>query len=252
MLGGSFWVAILRNGLSAFLLMTVFLLLDRPKLPMKKTILYYAVYGVSLNFLYSLWYMVSIRSFVKLSGLSALLLVGVFCFAMSGEGIYLSMYKMALAFYFLAICVVLGIDISRLWFDGSRWVDLLIRIIIIAIVILFVVKKFRRSFLYNLDFLREEMDLFSVVTMLISVMAASIIIYWPNGQPLSMGNIVRLLANLFMAGIVQYTVFHLYIHLGKKRVLSGRKPYSCHERTAFALSVRPCGRGGGKGGKDPS
>lgn len=50
MLGGSFWVAMLRNGLSAFLLMTVFLLLDRPKLPMKKTILYYVVYGASLNF----------------------------------------------------------------------------------------------------------------------------------------------------------------------------------------------------------
>ena len=84
MLGGSFWVAMLRNGLSAFLLMAVFLLLDRPRLPMKKTILYYAVYGTGLNFLYSLWYMVSIRSFVKFSGLSALLLVGIFCFAMSG------------------------------------------------------------------------------------------------------------------------------------------------------------------------
>ncbi|KAI4450257.1 hypothetical protein C823_004790 [Eubacterium plexicaudatum ASF492] len=162
--------------------------------------------------------MVSIRSFVKLSGLSALLLVGVFCFAMSGEGIYLSLYKMALAFYFLAICVVLGIDISRLWFDGNRWVDLLIRVIIIVIVILFVTKKFRKSFLYNLDFLREEMDRFSVVTMLISIMAASIIIYWPNGHPLSIGNVVRLLANLIMAGIVQYTVFHLYIHLGKEHI----------------------------------
>ncbi len=218
MLGGSFWVAMLRNGLSAFLMMSVFLLLDRPKLPMKKTILYYVAYGVGLNFLYSLWYMVSVRSFIKLSGLSSLLLVGVFCFAMSGEGIYLSMYKLALAFYFLAICVVLGIDISRMWFDGNLWVDLLIRIIIISIVLLFVTKKFRRSFLYNLDFLREEMDLFSVVTMLISVMAASIIIYWPSGHQLSMGNIVRLLANLIMAGIVQYTVFHLYIHLGKEHV----------------------------------
>ena len=167
MLGGSFWVAMLRNGLSAFLLMAVFLLLDRPRLPMKKTILYYVVYGTGLNFLYSLWYMVSIRSFVKFSGLSALLLVGIFCFAMSGEGIYLSLYKMALAFYLLAVCVALGIDISRLWFDGNRWVDLLIRVDITVIAILLVAVKFRKSFLYNLDFLREEMDLFSAVTMLI-------------------------------------------------------------------------------------
>ncbi len=218
MLGGSFWVAMLRNGLSAFLLMAVFLLLDRPRLPMKKTILYYAVYGTGLNFLYSLWYMVSIRSFVKFSGLSALLLVGIFCFAMSGEGIYLSLYKMALAFYLLAVCVALGIDISRLWFDGNRWVDLLIRVDITVIAILLVAVKFRKSFLYNLDFLREEMDLFSAVTMLISIMVASLIIFWPNEQPISMGNIVRLLVNLFMAGIVQYTIFHLYIHLGKEHI----------------------------------
>ncbi len=218
MLGGSFWVAMLRNGLSAFLLMAVFLLLDRPRLPMKKTILYYVVYGTGLNFLYSLWYMVSIRSFVKFSGLSALLLVGIFCFAMSGEGIYLSLYKMALAFYLLAVCVALGIDISRLWFDGNRWVDLLIRVDITVIAILLVAVKFRKSFLYNLDFLREEMDLFSAVTMLISIMVASLIIFWPNEQPISMGNIVRLLVNLFMAGIVQYTIFHLYIHLGKEHI----------------------------------
>ena len=36
MLGGSFWTAFLRNGISAGLIMLVFLLLDRPKLPMKK------------------------------------------------------------------------------------------------------------------------------------------------------------------------------------------------------------------------
>lgn len=36
MLGGSFWIAFLRNGIGAGLIMTVFLMLDRPRQPMKK------------------------------------------------------------------------------------------------------------------------------------------------------------------------------------------------------------------------
>lgn len=36
MLGGSIWVAALRNVMGAGLMMTVFLLLDRPRMPMKK------------------------------------------------------------------------------------------------------------------------------------------------------------------------------------------------------------------------
>ena len=33
MLGGSFWIAFLRSAIAAGLLMTVFLLLDRPRFP---------------------------------------------------------------------------------------------------------------------------------------------------------------------------------------------------------------------------
>ena len=38
MLGGSFWIAALRNTISIGLMMGFFLMLDRPKFSMKKTI----------------------------------------------------------------------------------------------------------------------------------------------------------------------------------------------------------------------
>ena len=38
MLGGSFWVAVLRNAMSMGLMMSFFLMLDRPRYAMKKTI----------------------------------------------------------------------------------------------------------------------------------------------------------------------------------------------------------------------
>ena len=40
MLGGSFLVAVFRNTVSAGLMLSFFLMLDRPRFPMKKTILY--------------------------------------------------------------------------------------------------------------------------------------------------------------------------------------------------------------------
>lgn len=216
MLGGSFWIALLRNGMIAALMMGVFLLLDRPRFCMRGTILGYLLYGSLLSIGYSIWYWHDLESYIRFSGLSSLFLIGIFCTCMSSERIYLSIYKMSLAFYLLSACVVFGIDISRLWFGSSFWVDLFVRFCMIIAILYFVKQKFRRIFLSNLEFLSRELDLFSVVALVVSVLLASLIVYWPTERRLSGANIMRLLASLFMAGVIQYTIFHLYIHLGKE------------------------------------
>ncbi len=48
MLGGSFWVALFRNAISLGLMLTFFLMLDRPKLSMKKAIWCYGAFGITL------------------------------------------------------------------------------------------------------------------------------------------------------------------------------------------------------------
>ena len=48
MLGGSFWIAALRNTISIGLMMGFFLMLDRPKFSMKKTIYCYIGSGGAL------------------------------------------------------------------------------------------------------------------------------------------------------------------------------------------------------------
>lgn len=216
MLGGSLWIALLRNGMIALLMMGVFLLLDRPKFGMRRTILGYLFYGSLLSVGYSIWHQMDLDSYILFSGLSSLFLIGIFCTWMSSERVYLSIYKMSLAFYLLSVCVVFGIDISRLWFGSSLWVDLFVRFIMTTAILLFIKKKFRRLFLSNLEFLSHEMDLFSVAALIVSVLLASVIVYWPTDRQLSAVNMMRLLASLFMAGMFQYTIFHLYIHLGKE------------------------------------
>ena len=46
MLGGSFGVAMLRNGMSVVLMLSFFLMLDRPRLPIKKAVFSYVVFGM--------------------------------------------------------------------------------------------------------------------------------------------------------------------------------------------------------------
>lgn len=216
MLGGSFWIALLRNAISSSLMLAFFLMLDRPRFSMKKTIWCYAAFDISLITIYSVWYLNANASFVKYAALSTLFVIGIFCTLMSGEVYYLSLYKMALAFYFFSVCTFCGVDVARWAFDGNLWVDILVRFICTVIVLAFTWKKFRKQFLGGIDFLIDEMDLFSAVTLFVSVMLGAIMAYWPNLQGFSVFNMVRAFLILFMAGVLQYTILHLYISLGQE------------------------------------
>lgn len=216
MLGGSFWIALLRNTMSAGMMMALFLMLDRPKFSMKKTIGCYLVFHVLLVSSYSLWYLLEPFSFVRYASLSTILVIGLFCGAMSSEVLYLSLYKMALAFYLFSASVFCGVDVARWWFEGNIWVDILVRGICMTLILFFTWKKIRTTFLAGVDYLMEEMDLFSAATLLVSVMIGAVVAYWPNLQGFSIFNMVRAFVTLFMAGMLHYAILHLYIHLGQE------------------------------------
>ncbi len=223
MLGGNFWIAFLRNTIGAGTIMTVFLMLDRPRVSMKKAFLYYAGFGLLTIITFSIWYFLDWESYIRFAGLPSLPVLGIFCSIISGEGIYLSLYKISLGFYLLSLCVVLGIDLSRWLFEGNLWADIVIRILFIVIVLYFFRKKFRRCFFENVDFLREEMDLFSGITLVMSFIMAAFVAYWPNERNFSVLNMIRIFLIMLLVGLIQYLIFHLYIHLGKENCYKAEK-----------------------------
>lgn len=223
MLGGSFYIALLRNTISAGLMMTFFLMLDRPRFSMKGTIWSYVVFGLVVIFGYSLWYLFHPASFVQYASLSSLVIIGIFCGLMSSENVYLSLYKMAVAFYVFSVCVFCGVDVAQWWFHGNLWVDILVRIVCAILILVFTWKKLRKLFLSGIDFLIEEMDLFSAITLFVSVMIGAVVAYWPNLQGFSVFNMVRAFVTLFMAGVIQYTILRLYIHLGQEHYYQREK-----------------------------
>lgn len=223
MLGGSFLLALLRNTISAGLMLSFFLMLDRPRFSMKKTIGCYIVFGIFLITAYSLWYLHGNKSFVQYAAMSTLLFIGIFCSLMSGDVLYLSLYKMALAFYLFSVSTFCGVDVARWGFDGNALVDLVVRFVCSAVILTVTWKKFRRQFLSGVDFLIDEMDMFSAVTLFVSVMLGAIMAYWPNLQGFSIFNMVRAFLILFMAGVLQYVILHLYIHLGQEHYYQAEK-----------------------------
>jgi len=223
MLGGSFWIALLRNTISAILMMSFFLMLDRPKFPIKKTARIYLIFGSLVVISYSLWYLFAYKSFMRIAGMSSFVVIGIFCTLMSRESIYLSLYKMASGFYCLSVSVFCGVDMSRWFFHGNIWVDIVIRLLCTTLLLIFTWKKLRKILLDNVDFLIEEMDLFSSVTLFVSILMGTIVAYWPNLQGFSIFNMVRATFILFMAGVIQYTILHLYIHLGREHQYQSEK-----------------------------
>lgn len=216
MLGGSVWVAALRNVMGAGLMMSVFLLLDRPKMSMKKTIWCYALFGLAAVISFSLWYLADSESFVRFSGMLTIPVMGIFCIKMSRDTLYLSLYKLTLGFYLLSLTVFCGIDAARIWFGEDMWADILIRLVMTVLILFLITSKVRRSFLEGIDYLREEMDWFSGVTVVLSILIAAIVAFWPGRHDFSMFHVVRTVLLFFMAGIIQYTVFQLYLHRGKE------------------------------------
>jgi len=216
MLGGSFWIALLRNGMGGAMMMAVFLMLDRPRISMKNAIICYIVFWAAVVWGFSIWYYLRPYVFVRFAGFFSLPVIGVFCCMMSRDSMYLSLYKISLSFYLLSLCVFLGVDISRWWFGESIWIDILIRMILMAVILFFLQNKFRKCFFDNLEFLREEMDLLSIVALVVCFIIAAFVAYWPSDRDFSILNMLRILVIMFMTGMIQYLVFHLYIHLGRE------------------------------------
>ena len=236
MLGGSYWISLLRNGIGATLMMAVFLLLDRPRFPMRKTALLYILFGIGMSLGFSAWYVLDQESFVRFAGLACMPPIGIFCGLLSEDGFYLSLYKISLSFYLLSICVFFGVDISRWLFGWNMWVDILIRFLLAGLILAFIAKRFRKAFFERVEFLRGELDWFSTVTLVLSVILASFAAYLPADRSFSFYSMLRIFAVMLMAGIIQYLVFYLYYHLGvehcyqaEKQLLEMNEQFLCRQ-----------------------
>lgn len=217
MLGGSVYIALIRFAISLIGTVILYSLMCEPRFGKKKTIICYVSFSAAAALSACVWYVADWENCVRMVAFVLYLLFAVFAIFMSNDPVTLSLYKLALTFYLMAVFVIGGIEASIIFFDRNVWADIFVRILLIGILALFTDKKIKaaiRGFSYYVE---NELDQFSVAVMIISILFGIGFIMNPNVKEQTPYRLFQIVMNFFLTGSLQLLVFRLYHHIGKER-----------------------------------
>ena len=218
MLGGSVVIALIRYVISVAGVAILFFLMSELRFGRKKALAYYGMFSAALIGAACIWYMADWESCAKMSAFTMYMCFAVFSIFMSSDPVFLSVYKLALTFYLLAVFLISGIEVSSIFFHGNVWADIVVRILLILAMSLFINYKIKDSIRGFGQYVESELDRFSVAVMVISILFG--IGFIMNSNILREQTPFRLFqiaTNLFLTGALQLLVFRLYLHIGKER-----------------------------------
>ena len=129
----------------------------------------------------------------------------------------LSMYKLALTFYLLAVFLIGGIEISVLFFHRNLWADIVARVILILLMAHMIKKYVKNSMRGFSLYVEQELDHFSVMVMILSVLFGIGFIMKPGVLEHTPYRLFQIGVNFFLTGSLQLLVFRLYLHIGKEK-----------------------------------
>ena len=217
MLGGPVYIAFIRFTLSLVGTILLFSLMSESRFDRKRTIACYGIFGVTVVLLACVWYVVDWSSCVRIAAFAMYLCFAIFAIFISRAPVYLSLYKLALTFYLLAVCLVGGIEVSVIFFDRNVWVDIIVRFILILVMVYFIDRKIKepiRGFGYYVE---HELDRFSVGVMIVSILFGIGYILNPNLNQMTLYRLFQIITNFFLTGALQLLIFRLYLHIGKEK-----------------------------------
>lgn len=217
MLGGSVYIALIRFTISLVGVILFFSLMSESKYGRKKTIICYGCFGTFLIAAAGIWYAIDWQSCARMVAFMMYICFMVFSVCMSRDQLYLSIYKLALTFYLLAVFLIGGIEVSIFFFDRNVWADIITRIVLIAAMALFINKKVKSSIRGFSLYVENELDKFSAAVMIISLLFGIGFILNPNITVQTPYRLLQIVMNFFLTGALQFLVFRLYIHIGKEK-----------------------------------
>ena len=136
---------------------------------------------------------------------------------MSSDPIALSIYKLALTFYLLAVFLIGGIEVAVIFFERNIWADIITRVVLIVSMALFIDKKVKSSIRGFGYYMENELDKFSITVMVISILFGIGFILNPNVSEQTPYRLFQVIMNFFLTGALQFLVFRLYQHIGREK-----------------------------------
>ena len=217
MLGGSVVIALIRFAISLAGVIILFLLMSNPRFNRKKTMIIYGCFSIVLLLSACIWYIIDQESCTRMVAFFMYICFAILSIFINGDSVYLSIYKLALTFYLLAFFLIGGIEISVIFFQRNVWADIIARILLILLMVYFIEKKVKVSIQEFGYYVEEELDRFSVVVMIISILFGIGFILNPNIKEHTPYRIFQIFMNFFLTGALQLLVFRLYLHMGKEK-----------------------------------
>lgn len=217
MLGGPWYIALIRFAISLGGVVLLFSLMSESRFDRKKTALCYVCYSAALVAATCVWYAADQASCVRMGAIAMFVCFAGFAVYMSRDPIFLSLYKLALTFYLMAVFLVGGIEAAVHFFDRSIWADIIIRILLILGMALFIHKKIKDSIRGFCNYVEAELDRFSAAVMIISILFGIGFILNPDRRDQTPYRLFQIFMNFFLTGALQFLVFRLYMHIGRER-----------------------------------
>ncbi len=217
MLGGSVYIAFIRFAISLAGVILLYSRLSESRFDRKKTIICYGCFSLVVLVLSSIWYVADWDSYVRLVTFTMYMCFAVFSMIMSRDSVYLSIYKLALTFYMLAVFLIGGLEIAIIFFHKNIWADIIVRILLILLMALFIEKKLKDSILGFSAYVEKELDKFSVAVMIISILFGIGFILNPNIQVAATHRLYQIITNFVLTATLQILMFRFYLHVGKEK-----------------------------------
>lgn len=184
----------------------------------KKTILYYGCFCVAVSALACIWYVMDWTSCVRMVAFFMYLCFSIFAFWMDRDTVFLRIYKVALIFYFTAVFLIGGLEISILFFGRSILADIIARIFLIGVFAWFINKYVKESVQGFGRYVEREADNLSIIIMIICILFGIGYILNPSlNKEMTLHRMFQLFINLFLTGTLQFLVFRFYLHIGKEK-----------------------------------
>ena len=218
MLGGSVYIAFIRFAISLVGSVLLFSLIGQSRFPKKKTILYYGSFCLTAAVLGCVWYVVDWESCVRMVAFTMYICFMIFSIWISRESFFLSVYKLALVFWLMAVFVIGGLEVSIIFFNRNVWADIIARILIIGLFAFLIQKYVQKSIQGFGNYIEKEADTFSIILMIICILLGIGYILNPIfNKEVTPFRIFQIITNIILTGTLQLLIFRFYCHIGNEK-----------------------------------
>lgn len=217
MLGGSVYIAFIRFAISLAGVILLFSRMSESRFGRRKTIVCYGCFSLVVLILTSFWYVADWESCVRIGAFAMYMCFSVLSMIMSSDSVYLSIYKLALTFYLLAVFLIGGLETAIIFFHGNIWADIITRILLILLMAFFIETKLKSSIQGFSAYVEKEVDKFSVAVMIVSILFGIGYILNPNIQAAPTYRLYQIITNFVLTGTLQLLMYRFYLHIGKEK-----------------------------------